>query len=246
MGWLDFASILALLIEIGLPITLAVWVWKKYRISWAIFFLGMALFLLSLIRIPLNNWVTLIIQRNFSLETYVILTALFASFTAALFEEGVRVLGLGLIIKGKTYHKGLMYGIGHGGGGEAMVMIGFSGLANYIVYKFMPGLVPGISEAYSSIQWYMPLVGAMERVFAIAVQIFFSILIVQAFINKKYYYIAIAFALHLMLDFLAVYVNYKFSIVMAEVVVFVFALISIIFIIMMRPRESKHGDTAVS
>ncbi|MDZ7838591.1 MAG: YhfC family glutamic-type intramembrane protease [Actinomycetota bacterium] len=86
----------------------------------------------------------------------------------------------------------------------------------------------------------------MERVFAIAVQIFFSILIVQAFINKKYYYIAIAFALHLMLDFLAVYVNYKFSIFMAEVVVFVFALAGIIFIIMMRPRENKHGDTAVS
>ncbi|MDZ7838592.1 MAG: YhfC family glutamic-type intramembrane protease [Actinomycetota bacterium] len=144
MGWLDFASILALLIEIGLPIALAVWVWKKYRVSWAIFFLGMALFLLSLIRMPLNNWVTLIVQLNFSLETYVILTALFASFTAALFEEGVRVLGLGLIIKGKTYHKGLMYGIGHGRGGEAMVMIGFSGLANYIVYKFMPGLVPGV------------------------------------------------------------------------------------------------------
>lgn len=243
MDWFDLASIVAILIEIGLPIALAIWIWKKYRVSWAIFFLGIGLFLLSLIRIPLNSWVSLWLNQRFTMETFIVLSGLFASFTAALFEEGVRVIGLGLIIKNRTYHKGLMYGIGHGGGGEAMILVGFSSLANYVVYRFLPQLVPGIEQMYAGIAWYMPLLGALERIFAITVQIFLSILIVQAFIQKRYYYIAVAFVVHLLLDFLAVYANYKFSTLIAEAVVFVFALASIIFIIMMRPKKAEDADT---
>jgi len=238
MGLFDFASISAILIEIGLPVALAVFVWKRYKVSWALFFLGMALFLVSLVRIPLNEWVSMVLRPNLSMGNYVIFTALFASFTAALFEEGVRVMGLGYIIKGKTYYKGLMYGIGHGGGGEAMVLIGFTGLANYIVFRFMPHLAPQAEEIFSDMAWYLPLVGAMERIFAIAVQIFLSVLVIQAFIQKRYYYIVIAFLFHMLLDFVAVYLNYRFSILAAEVAVFVFAAVSMLFVILMRPKKA--------
>ncbi|MGM0365922.1 MAG: YhfC family glutamic-type intramembrane protease [Actinomycetota bacterium] len=240
MGLFDLASILAIIIEIGLPLALAVFVWKRYKVSWALFLLAMALFLVSLVRIPLNNWVSSAIRPDLGAESYVIFTALFASFTAALFEEGARVIGLGYIVRAKSFHKGLMYGIGHGGGGEAMVLIGFTGLANYIVFRFMPHLVPQAEEIFSGIAWYMPLVGAMERVFAIAVQIFLSILIIQAFIQKRYYYIAIAFIFHLLLDFAAVYLNYRFSLLVAEIAIFVFAAAAAIFIIFMQPKKADR------
>ena len=41
----DMAYIIAIAIEILLPIILAIILWKKFKVSWAIFFLGMVLFL---------------------------------------------------------------------------------------------------------------------------------------------------------------------------------------------------------
>ncbi|MGM0368501.1 MAG: YhfC family glutamic-type intramembrane protease [Actinomycetota bacterium] len=234
MGLLDISYIISFLINIGLPIGLAVFVWKKFKVSWAIFFLGMALFLVSLARIPLNGYVTSLIRQNFN--SYIIYNALFASFTAALFEEGVRVLGLGLIVRQKNYFKGLMYGIGHGGGGEAMVFIGFTGIANYVIYKLFPGIIPG-SEALGNIQWYLPLVGSLERIFAIAIQIFLSVLVMHAFMSKKYYFIAIAFFFHLLVDFVAIYVNNEFGIAAAEITVFCFAVIAVVLTVLLRPKN---------
>lgn len=129
-----------------------------------------------------------------------------------------------------------MYGIGHGGGGEAMVFIGFTGIANYIVYKLFPGIIPG-SEALGNIQWYLPLVGSLERIFAIGIQIFLSVLVMHAFTSKKYYFIAIAFFFHLLVDFVAVYVNNRFGIAAAEITVFCFAVIAVVFIVLLRPKN---------
>ena len=53
-------------------------------------------------------------------------------------------MGIGLIIRKKTFEKGLMYGLGHGGGGESMILVGGSLLANFIIYKFLP-FFPGAS-----------------------------------------------------------------------------------------------------
>ncbi len=237
MSLLDLSYIISFIIEIGLPIALAVIVWKKFKVSWAIFFLGMALFLISLIRIPLNGYVTSLLRQSFSQNNYIIYSGLFVSFTAALFEEGVRVLGIGLIIREKNYYKGLMYGIGHGGGGEAMVFVGFSSIINYVVFRFFPGLVPGY-DVLGSIEWYLPLVGSMERVFAIAIQIFLSILIMHAFLKRKYYYIFIAFGFHLLVDFASVYANSKFGLAVTEIMVFLFAVISVIFTLLLRPKKS--------
>ena len=52
---MNISYIVSIVIEIGVPVIIAFYMWKKYKISWAIFFLGMLLFLVSLTRIPLNN-----------------------------------------------------------------------------------------------------------------------------------------------------------------------------------------------
>lgn len=235
---MNISYIIAIITEIGLPILLAVYIWKKYRVSWAIFFLGIALFLLSLIRIPLNNFLNSIILLNFKGDTAVILTGLFASFTAGVFEEGVRVLAFGAIIKKRSYKKGVMYGIGHGGGGESMILVGITVLFNFIVFKFFPHILPDNALLqFENMVWYMPMIGALERIFAIIIQISLSVLVIYAFIKRRYYFILIAVAYHMLIDFAAVYINYKYGILLTEILMFIFMVISIIIILVLRPKK---------
>lgn len=237
---LNASYIISIIIEIGVPITLAVYMWKKYRASWAIFFLGMILFLISLIRIPLNNLFSTIIANNFSGDLVIILIGLFASLTAGIFEEGVRVLAFGAIIKPRSYDKGIMYGIGHGGGGESMIFVAMSVLVSFITYRFFPGILPtSLLVQIAGVDWYIPIIGALERILAIAIQISLSVLVMYAFIKRKYYFILISILYHMAVDFVSVYINYKFGILLSEISVFIFAIISVFIIYILRPRKEE-------
>src|SRR4030065_1826724 len=139
---INISYIVSIIIEIGIPVVLAFYMWKKYKISWAIFFLGMLLFLVSLSRIPLNSAFSSYITLKFSGDLALILAGLFVSLTAGIFEEGVRVLAFGLLIKSRSYEKAVMYGIGHGGGGESMSFGGIPVTVRFIIYRFFPGSAP--------------------------------------------------------------------------------------------------------
>lgn len=135
MALLDLGYILSAVIEIILPIILAIIIWKKFKVSWAIFFLGLILFIASLIRIPLNNYISVLLKTPLKGELYITIIGIIAGFSVGIFEEGVKCIAFGAVIRPRDYYKGIMYGIGHGGG-ESMIFVGFSVLANYIVYKF--------------------------------------------------------------------------------------------------------------
>ena len=238
----DVAYIAATAIEILLPIILAIIIWKKFKVSWAIFFLGMVLFLASLIRTPLNTYLGGLLQSNFRGEIFYILFGAMAGLTAGIFEEGARALAFGTVIRPRDYYKGIMYGIGHGGGGESMIFVGFSTLANFIIFKFFPNILPvNIVAQIQATVWWLPLVGAMERILAIAIQIAFSVLIMYAFVSKKYYIIAVTIILHAGVDFTAFYINYKFGMWYSELSVFIFAVIGIVVIVLLRPKNYKHA-----
>ena len=238
----DISYIVTAAIEILLPIILAIIIWKKFKVSWAIFFLGMVLFLASLIRIPLNTYLGGLLQSSFRGEVFYILFGAMSGLTAGIFEEGVRVLALGAVIKPRDYYKGVMYGIGHGGGGEAMIFVGFTTLANFIIFKFFPNILPvNIVPQMEQMVWYMPLVGALERILAITIQIAFSVLIMYAFMSKKYYLIFVTIIFHAIVDLAAFYINYKFGMWFAEAGVAVFAIVSIVIIVLLRPKNYKHA-----
>lgn len=242
MGLKDFSYILTAIIEIGLPIALAILVWKKFKVSWAVFGLGLVLFLASLIRIPLNNYLGTLLQSNFRGEIFYILYGIMAGLMAGIFEEGVRCIALGAVIKPLNYYKGIMYGIGHGGGGESMIFVGLTTIANFVVFRFFPNILPvNIVSQIEQVAWYLPLVGAMERIFAIAIQIAFSVLIMYAFMYRKYYIIAVTVIFHALVDLVAFYLNYKFGFWYAEIGVAVFAVAAIIIIFKFKPRRADTG-----
>jgi uncharacterized membrane protein YhfC len=202
----------------------------------------MVLFLASLIRIPLNTYLGGLLQSSFRGETFYILFGVMAGLTAGIFEEGVRVLAIGAVIKPRDYYKGVMYGIGHGGGGESMIFIGLTTLANFIIFKFFPNILPvNVVPQIAQMAWYMPLVGAGERILAIAIQIAFSVLIMYAFMSKKYYIIAVTVIFHALVDFAAFYINYKFGMWYSELSVFIFAVIGIVIIVLLRPKNYNHA-----
>ncbi|MHB8280084.1 MAG: YhfC family glutamic-type intramembrane protease [Candidatus Humimicrobiaceae bacterium] len=102
-------------------------------------------------------------------------------------------------------------------------------------------MFPGIGALktqFESMSWFMPLVGVGERVLTIIVQIAFSVLIMHAFLNKKYYFIVYAFLAHLVIDFVAVYLNLKFGILWAEVSVIIFTAIALVLILLLRPKKN--------
>jgi uncharacterized membrane protein YhfC len=234
----DFSYIVSIIIEIGLPLILAFIIWKKFKVSWAIFFLGMVLFLASLIRIPLNNYVAGLIRFNFHGEKFIIISALFVSLAASLFEEGVRILAIGVIIKPRNFYKSIMYGIGHGGGGESMIFVGIASLINYILFRFFPNTLPAYTiSQFQDINWYLPLVGSLERIFAITIQVSLSVMIMHAFLKRKFYFIAITIIYHFLIDFIAIYAGYKFGIMVTEIIIFVFAGVSIAIIFFLRPKK---------
>jgi len=238
----DISYIVTAAIEILLPVILAIIIWKKFKVSWAIFFLGIVLFLASLIRIPLNTYLGDLLQSNFRGETFYILLGAMSGLTAGIFEEGVRVLALGVVIKPRDYYKGIMYGIGHGGGGESMIFVGLTTLTNFIIFKFFPNILPiNVVPQIAQIVWYMPLVGALERIFAIAIQITFSVLIMYAFMSKKYYIITVTIIFHAIVDLVAFYINYKFGMWYSELSVFIFAAIGIVIIVLLRPKNYKNA-----
>src|SRR4030042_2926432 len=174
---INISYIVSIIIEIGIPLVLAIYLWKKYKISWAIFFLGMLLFLVSLSRIPLNNPVSSYITLKCSGDSALILAGLFVSLTAGIFEEGVRVLAFGLFIKSRSYEKAVMYGIGHGGGGESRVFVGISVLVSFIIYRFFPGILPAdLLPQIAGAGWYLPLIVELERIFAMAMHFSISVL----------------------------------------------------------------------
>jgi len=234
----DISFILAALIEILVPVMLAIIVARKFKVSWAVFFLGMLLFFVSLIRLPLNNYVAGLLQENTAAPYTIILIFLFASITAGLFEEGVRVFGIGLIIRQKNYYKGLMYGIGHGGG-ESMIFVGLLTLVNYIIYRYFPEIMPSMAiSQFGNLQWCMPLIGALERIFAIIIQVSLSVMVMHAFLFRKYYFITIAIISHIIIDFTALYINYRFGVLFSEISVFIFALAGVAVIILLRPKHN--------
>ncbi len=52
------------LLEIFVPVVLAIYLYGKYGARWGVFFIGSALFLVSLVRIPLNSYASLWVYNN--------------------------------------------------------------------------------------------------------------------------------------------------------------------------------------
>src|SRR5215213_3890565 len=126
-GWVA-AMIAALLFDILYPLALGVFAQRRLGVSWRYFGYGALIFVLFQLvsRVP----ITLAIQALIAPQLQASRVALIAwiaisALTAGLFEELGRYIGYRWLLprEPKTWAKGVMYGLGHGGI-ESMLLVG--------------------------------------------------------------------------------------------------------------------------
>jgi uncharacterized membrane protein YhfC len=153
--------------------------------------------------------------------TYILLIAI-PSLTAGIFEETARYLGLRYLIKDDSFEKGLTYGAGHGGI-ESILLVGLNVLSVGVTLLRSPEALPQAQlDSLLAAPFYLPLVGVYERIMAMGVQIGFSIMVLVSIRRKDVKYLLTAIGLHVLMDFLAVYVV-GYSILYSELLITGFA-----------------------
>jgi len=220
-----FFMISSAIISIVLPILLAVLIIKKYKANVEAIVVGGTVFFIFqiILRIPLLNTISSTSWYQ-NLAGNFLLTSLFLGITAGIFEEVGRFVGYKVLIKRKyySYKNGIGFGIGHGGI-EAILLVGLTYINNIVMSLFInsgkfdtvfggnlsqDALTLAKSQLIDT-KAYMFLFGGLERIFAITIQIAFSLIILYAVKYKKYSYILLAILLHAIVDAPVAYMSFK-------------------------------------
>jgi uncharacterized membrane protein YhfC len=211
------------LLEIVIPLILGHYLTRRLGTSWKTWIVGAVMLIVSLVRLPLNSYLSrLVLNESMGSLSY-ILMILVPSLTAGIFEETARYLGFKYIIKDNTYENGLTYGAGHGGI-ESILLVGFNVLSVGFLILMNPNVLsPILLDALLVTPAYLPLIGLYERIMAMIAQIGFSFMVMEFIKKDDVRYFVAAIGLHAFFDYLAVaVVNY--SILASEILVTGFAL----------------------
>ena len=254
MNILFFAYLLNSLLMVGLPIALAIFLTRKWKMGWRLWFVGGATFILSQIgHIPFNALATRLLAQtglvNLSPGQSQLFNAVFLGLSAGLFEELTRYVVLRWWLKdARSWRKGVLFGAGHGGV-EAILL---GGLAMYAFFQLaalrsvdLSTVVPPAQlalaqqqvAAYWSAEWYAALLGAVERLFTLVIQMSLAVLVLQTFARKQGFWLWLAVFYHAAVDATAVLVAPSIGVYWTESVVCGFAIISLAIIFILRQLE---------
>jgi uncharacterized membrane protein YhfC len=256
MGILYITYPLAILLIVGMAYGLGRYLKGRFGLSWRLYIIGAAVFLLSQVfHIPFNIVMTVLFQRGTlpppPPEWQVTFNILFLSFSAGVFEEGARYLMYRFWTKeARSWGQGLMLGAGHGAGGEAMIFIGLLLLINFLamlafrhsdlsnmVSPDQLALLQQQLDAYWSAPWYDSLLPAVERALAIVLHLSLSVLVLQVFTRRKIYWLGLAILWHAFANAVALYAASTWSIYHSEAALAVVALLSVGIIFALRTPE---------
>lgn len=262
-------------VEILVPLGLAFWIARRWHVSWKFFGYGVAVFALFQLftRIPALQIVQGLIAGTLQQSAlYRYGWIVLAAFTAGLFEEGGRYLAYRFLWKeDKTWSRALMYGVGHGGMEcfyvAALVVLT---LVNIVaIFQIDPATLPAdqallIHQARAEValmSWWQPLLGGLERMMALAIQVSLSVLVLQVFTRRQGFWWWLALAYHTVVDLVAALMASGLSTVLSaetlalviEAALLPLALFSLWIIWRLRPREPEvppaslaEGDVAPS
>ena len=210
--------VISLLLSVGLPIFLCIFIYKKTKAWVPAFFIGCGIFVgFAMILEQICHAIVLTVTGSV-IRDNIWLYAIYGGLAAALFEECGRWIAMTFCLKKHlTRENALMYGAGHGGI-EAFLILGMSSMSNLLtaamingglMEKTMTALEPAQQEVtyhQLSVLWTTPAyqfyLAPVERISAIALQIALSILVYSAVKTGRKLQLAAAFGLHFAVDFL--------------------------------------------
>jgi uncharacterized membrane protein YhfC len=263
---LNIISVLAIfLIQLPLmmllPLLVGWFIRRRYGVGWGVFALGAATFVASqVVHIPLNMALGLIGTPLHGVALWPSAAmALVAGLSAGLCEEGARWIVLTFFAKRtRGWRAGLQFGAGHGG--VEAIIFGTLVLVNAVTMIALStgdpariGITGASAEqlaaarsAYWSVPSYMFLIGGLERVFAITMQIGLASLVMAAVVRKQPVYLLAAIALHTAVDFWAVWAMPQFGAWAVEAGAALAALCSLWIIWRLREPEPAPDAEPVS
>lgn len=240
---------------IALAIGLGIFITRKFKLGWKLFWIGGAVFVLSQVfHIPFNLVVLnplLSDERTAQLDDVLTsaVAAIVLGLSAGLFEEGARYLMYRFWTKSaRTWKEGLLLGAGHGG--MEAILLGVLVLLTFIQMFVMRGsdlstVVPAEQlelaqqqiDAYWSVTWYDSLLGALERAFALPCQIAFSVLVLQVFVRKQFRWLFFAIGWHTLVDAVAVFAVGRWGYYITEALIAILAAASLAILFSLRTKE---------
>ncbi len=149
----------------------------------------------------------------------------------------------------EAWKKGVMYGLGHGGL-ESMLLVGGTALLSFVnalaVTRLDPATVAALPQdqatavrqaqaLFSSLAWWMPLLGAFERLCTVGIQVAFSLLVLQCFLRGSPRWLYLAIGAHFLVDFVTMVAAPRLGPVATEGVIALFALGALYLIFRLRP-----------
>ena len=211
--------IAALLISIALPVLTGIYFYKRKKADVLPFFIGCAVMIVFAFTLEQSAHALILGSgAGKTIRGSVLLTAVYGGLMAGLFEETGRFIVFKTVFK-KKWNKdvnALMYGAGHGGI-EALAILGIASLNN-LIYSVLintghSGMLTGrlsgelleqvqtaIDTLITTPSWHF-LLGGVERIFAVAIQISLSVLVWFAAKRKgRWYLYPVAIGLHFLVD----------------------------------------------
>ena len=238
---------IALIIAIGVPILLVIWVLKKFKPGFWAVLSGIIIFVAVqvVLRIPAIQIFGLSEFGKTFIANNALLYIAILSLTAGIFEEFGRFFAFQVMLKRKhEFRHGIAYGIGHGGV-EAVIIVGLSFVSNIVIGIFINtgalSLLPEMDAATNamltgalvntpSIHF---LLGGIERIFAICLHIALSFMVLYGVRNRKIGFTFLAILIHGSVNFVAVYIAQYVNIYLSEAFLLIIALASVLYVILM-------------
>jgi uncharacterized membrane protein YhfC len=244
------SAIYIFVISIGLGFFLS----RKFGLSWRLFWIGAATFILSQVgHIPFNAGLTALFQKGIlpspPAAWQLVFNAIVLGLSAGLFEEISRFAVYRWWVKdARSWGRGLLLGAGHGGI-EAMLVGGLLLVSFFYMFAIkdtdLAALVPVDQlplaqqqvEAYWSATWYDSLLGAVERSFTLPAHLAFSILVLQVFLRRQLRWLWFSVAWHALLNAITLFIAGTWNIYLAELALGILAFINIGIIFKLRQPE---------
>jgi uncharacterized membrane protein YhfC len=256
----ELVRLLNALLMLALPLALGAYVARRLRMGWKLFFVGAATFIGSqVLHIPFNLWVLAprldaagLAQATEGLPLLIL--AIAYGLSAGVFEEVARYLVYRFWIRdARRWREAIQFGVGHGGA-EAIIL-GVLGLYAFLqlmalrdgdLATLVPPeqleLVRAEVAAYWAAPWHEALAGAVERALALCLQTAFAVLVLQTFTRRNPLWLLAAIIWHAVVDALAVIGLVRgWSIYTIEGAAAVAALISLVALFALRPREETDA-----
>lgn len=237
-----------------LPISAWIFFARRFKLSWKLVLAGGLAFIASqVLHIPVLSILSPTLKNN-----SLFINAILLGLLAGIFEETARyILFKFVLTNARTWKEGVFVGLGHGGT-EALILgiLAATTFATMLAYRSIDlATVPSIPAnqlelakqqvaAYWSAPTFLPLLGFVERIFAMCLHVSLSLMVLYAIANRKMMWFWLAILWHALVDATAVFVSPKIGVVATEGIVALSAIISLWLIFRLRSMfsEMEHSS----